>query len=185
MAHAAQELERLRARQEGLEREKRDLEDVRRKQEEYEQGKREMIERFGQSLVKLEKDEAQAERLSELLGATRKRFKNLLDELQAINEQLWPEDQIRDELSKALTVIEDARMEYNKAMSKLDAISADGRKVSAEHPPVIFEEGRFARDVDRSFGYWVKVGFAVSLPLIVVAVAVTAIVLILKSSAVI
>ena len=35
MAHAAQELERLRARQEGLEREKRDLEDVRRKQEEY------------------------------------------------------------------------------------------------------------------------------------------------------
>ena len=63
VATAVHELERLRKRQEDLEREKKELEELRRKQEEYERGKREMSERLSQSLVTLEKDELQAERV--------------------------------------------------------------------------------------------------------------------------
>ncbi len=184
VVHAMQELERLRKRQEDLEREKTDLEDLRRRQDEYERGKREMVERFSQSLVSLEKDELQAERMAELLGATRKRFKTMLAELQAINEELWAEGQIREELNKASTVLEDARMEYNKSMSKLDAVSG-GKKMGGEHQPVVFEEGRPVHEAEKPFGHWVKVGFAVSLPIIVVLVVLTVVFFILRSSALI
>jgi hypothetical protein len=179
---AMQELERLRARQENLEKEKRDLEEIRRKQEEYERGKREMVERFDQSLLTMEKDELQASRLAELMGATRKRFKALLADIQGLNEEVWPEERFRDELNKALTVIEDARMEYNKAMTRIDTLGGAGKTSGIEHPPVIFEEGRFGSETEKTFGHWLKVGFAVSLPLIVVIVAVTALILILHSS---
>lgn len=174
VVNAMQELERLRNRQEDLEQEKRELEEVRRKQEEYERGKRELTERFSQSLVSLEREELQAERLSELLGATRKRFKSLLGEIEALNEESWPEEDFRDEVGKALVILDDARIEYNKAMSKIDAVSGSERRPSGEHAPVIFEEGRVAHEPEKPFGYWLKVGLAASLPLIVVVVALTA-----------
>jgi hypothetical protein len=180
---AMQELERLRTRQENLEKEKRDLEEIRRKQEEYERGRREMVERLNQSLLTLEKDELQASRLAELLGATRKRFKALLTDIQGLNDEAWPEEQFRDELNKALTVIEDARMEYNKSMTRIDTVSGPGKPGVGEHQPVIFEESRFGgSEPEKSFGHWLKVGFAVSLPLIVVIIAVTAFILVLRSS---
>jgi hypothetical protein len=179
---AMQELERLRTRQENLEKEKRDLEEIRRKQEEYERGKREMVERLNQSLLTLEKDELQATRLAELLGATRKRFKALLTDIQGLNDEVWPEDQFRDELNKALTVIEDARMEYNKSMTRIDTLGGPGKPGGGEHQPVIFEESRFHSEPEKSFGHWLKVGFAASLPLIVVIIAVTAFILVLRSS---
>jgi hypothetical protein len=179
---AMQELERLRARQENLEKEKRDLEEIRRKQEEYERGKREMVERFNQSLLTMEKDELQASRFSELMGATRKRFKALLSDIQGLNDEVWPEEQFRDELNKALSVIEEARVEYNKAMARIDTLGLTGKIGGAEHPPVIFEESRFGSETETTFAHWLKVGFAVSLPLIVVMMAITAFILILHFS---
>lgn len=181
VATAMQELELLRTRQESLEREKRELEELRRKQSEYERGKREMLEHFSQSLTSLEKDQTHAERLAELLGATRKRFRTMLEEIQGMTEENWPENQIREELSKSLAILEDARMEYNKAMSKIDAVSGAGKKGPAEHPSGIFEEGRAARDEEKTFGHWLKVGFAVSLPLVTVVTVLTALVLLLHS----
>jgi len=177
VAQAVTELERLRKRQEDLEREKRELEELRRKQEEYERGKREMVERFGQSLVTLEKDELQAERLAELLGQTRKRFREMLNEIQAVNEAIWPEERFGDELNKALTLIEDARMEYNKSMSKVDAIAGGDKKGSGDHQPVVFEN--LPHEEEKPFGFWIKVGFAVSLPVVICLVAITVVVLML------
>jgi DNA repair exonuclease SbcCD ATPase subunit len=179
---AMQELERLRTRQANLEKEKRDLEEIRRKQEEYERGKREMVERFNQSLLTMEKDELQASRLSELLSATRKRFKALLADVQGLNEEVWPEEKFRDELNKAISVIEDARMEYNKAMTRIETLGGAGKTGGAEHQPLIFDEGRLGSEKEKTFGQWLKVGFAVSLPLIVAIIAVTAMILILHSS---
>jgi chromosome segregation ATPase len=166
VVQAAQELERLRKRQETLEREKRDLEEIRRKQEEYERGKRDVIERLGQSLVTMEKDELQAERMAELLNATRKQFKEMLAEVEKLNEALWPEERFGEELTKALALVEDTRMEYNKSLSKIEA--AGGTEVRiASSVSAMGEPPRLNYDEERPFGYWLKVGMAVSLPLIV------------------
>ncbi len=169
MAHAAQELERLRQRQENLEKEKHVLEDMRRRQSEYERAKREMLEHLNHSLISLEKDELNAEKLLELVTTTRKQCRTWLAEIDSIDEELWPEDQFREELGKSLTKVEDVRMEYNKALARIQALGAEEKKVAATHHPIMFEEFR-SDTVERSFGYWLKVGFAVSLPVILTLV---------------
>ena len=179
VAGAMEELEKLRKRQEDLERTRKDLEDLRKKQEDYQRGKQEMMDRLNQSLVTIEKEEIQASRLAELLNATRKRFKAMLGDLQTINEESWPEDGIRDELNKAAALVDDVRMEYNKSVSKIDAVSGEAQPqpgAGAAHPAVIFEEGRrVAEEPEKDFGYWLKVGFAVTLPLVIALLVLAAV----------
>ncbi len=180
VASAMEELEKLRKRQEDLDRQRKDLEDLRKRQEEYERGKQEMLDRLNQSLVSLEKEEIQATRLTELLGATRQSFKVMLTELQVINEETWPADQIRDELNKATTRVDDVRMEYNKAVARIDAISGRDAQAPAAHPSVVFEERHTGLETEQSFLHWVKIGVAVTLPLILVLLALIALVLVVR-----
>lgn len=168
-SRAMQELEMLRKRQEQLEIEKRDLEEFRRKSEEFERGKRDMMAGIRRSLAAIERDELDGQRLLELLEATRNRFKGLLGDLEGIEERGWNESNIREELARALGIIEDARVEYNKSMAKVDAIKS-GQAATKGEPSlssVMFDDGN-ARDLgEKSFVYWVKVGAAFSLPLVV------------------
>jgi DNA repair exonuclease SbcCD ATPase subunit len=169
MAHAAQELERLRQRQENLEKEKHVLEDLRRRQAEYERGKREMLEYLNQSLISLEKDELNAERLLEMVKNTRQKCRGWLADIDAISEENWAEDQFREELGKGLARIEDIRLEYNKALAKIEALSQEEKKMVAAHHPISFDDAHAARPA-KGFVYWLKVGFAVSLPLMLTLV---------------
>ncbi len=181
VAGATEELEKLRQRQEDLDRQRKDLDDLRKKQDDYAHGRREMTDRLTQSLVTIEKEEIAANRLAELLSATRKRFKAMLGDLQAIDEETWSEEAFRTELNKASTLVDDIRLEYNKAVAKMDAIStaapAAGGAPGA-HPAVIFEEGRrHDEEPPRTFSYWLKVGLAVTLPLILTLVALMGIII--------
>jgi len=166
MAMAAQELERLKQRQQNLEREKQHLENLRNRQSEYERGKREMLEHLNQSLISLEKEELNAEKLLEMVTSTRQRCRTWLAELESLDEESWPEEQFREELAKSLAKIEDIRMEYNKALAKIEALSKEEKKATSGYQPVIFDESRQMAMEEKGFGHWLKVGFAVSLPLI-------------------
>ncbi len=183
MATAMQELERLRKRQEDLEREKRELEEMRRKQQDYDAGKREMIGRLNESLIHLEKREMKAEQLCELLGSTRKRFKALQGDIESLSEEAWPEDQVRDELGKALAVLDDARLEYNKAMAKIDAITGDGQASESSQPSVMFEDRRAHDAVEKNFLYWFKAGAAFTLPLMAFLLVISLVYFILNTMA--
>lgn len=169
VAGAIGEIERLRLRQNDLEREKMTLEDLTRKQDAYEQGKREMIDKLEASIVLLEKDETQATRSAELLSVIRGRFKETLDEMTSIDEDKWPGASFQDELNKALAQVDDARKIYRRGLAKIEA-SGWGGAIGGKEPPAIME--RVSRDLDptRSFGFWMKVGMAVSLPVILVSV---------------
>ncbi len=170
VAHTAQELERLRQRQENLEKERKTLEELRKKQADYERGKREIMERLSQSLVSLEKEEVKAEQLLEVLAATRKRFRTWLTNVETLQEETWSEEEFRDELYKALAVVDDTRVDYNKAMAKIEALMGEERKAGMSNQAVIFDESRFAGEEEKTFSYWLKVGVAVSLPVIITLV---------------
>jgi small-conductance mechanosensitive channel len=165
---ALQELERLKKRQEELEQEKRALEDLRRKHDDFDRGKREMTDHLKRSLVGLEREEVEFGRLVEQLGATRKRFKALLSGLEEIKEESWAEEEIREQLNRSLGIIEDTRMEYNKALAKIDAIKGSEKTPSSATPgsnAILFEER--APSEDKPFAFWIKVGLAVSLPVMI------------------
>ena len=163
-----QELEALRKRQEQLELEKRDLEEFRRKSEEFERGKRDVMANIKRSLTAIERDEIETQRIQELLEATRSRFKALLSDIEDLKEQSWSEENIREELARALGVIEDARIEYNKSVAKIDSIKAGKNSgAGSSAAPVLFEDASMSFESEKSFVHWLKLGMAVSLPLII------------------
>lgn len=172
-ARAVQEIELLKKRQEQLELEKRDLEEFKRKSEEFERGKREIIANLRRSLATIDRDDIDAQRLQELLQTIRAKFKTILSDLEQIKEQAWPEGSVREELGRALGVIEDARMEYNKAIAKIEAIKSPKSLLPGEPAapsPLLFEDSTPSLDLDRSFSHWFKMGLGLSAPLILALV---------------
>lgn len=159
------ELERLRSRQEALEHEKSSLEHLRAAQEKYEKGKREMIDHLEQSLVSLEHEEVLLSQRMELLSETEKRFKTLLDEMRGFNEVQWPSDSTgyRENLTQSLAVVENSRKEYNKALARVD-ILRENRNGMPEGQTLLYDNMAKMSMPQRSFGDWMKLGFAVSWP---------------------
>lgn len=173
VAQAMEELELLRTRQEDLEREKQSLELLRRKQQEYEEGKRDLVSHLNKSLVRLEKEELSAQNLTEILGATRISFRKLLGEVEGIDDESWSDESVREELDKALTRIEQVRIEYNKALSRVDSATDESGFSAEDHRSLTLDAQDRSPSAGHGFGYWLKVGFAVSLPLLVVIALLT------------
>lgn len=165
-ARTAEELERLRRQSEALEREKRDLEERRRKQDDYEKGKQELLDGLNQSLVTLERDEIKTQQLAELLQSVRQRFRGLLTEISEINENDWPADQVREHLGTALVRVDDARMEYNKAMARVKSVMSTAEPGEAAGP-LLLTPPAVIRNEAQPFLESLKTGLAFTLPLLV------------------
>ncbi len=160
-AEAVKEMESIRRRAEELERERRGVEEDTRQLDRFEQSRREVSERLAQALVMLEKHELQAIRLAELYAGTKHRFKELRDEIAAIKDGDWEDARIREEVNRALVVIDDARKEYGKAMARIEAAES-GAPGGGELGVVA--AGGVGPAEPHDFRYWVKTGFAFFLP---------------------
>ena len=166
MVDKSEELNRLRARQEELERERRMLEEMRHKQEAFDAGRRELKDRLNESLARMEKDRLQAERFSQLLDETRRMFRERLDEILAVKEDEWDDDNLIDELNKSLVLLENVRADYNKAMAKIDAVQPHAPVGAAKAVrPLTFSESGGEEEPARDFRYWLLAGFGFTLPL--------------------
>ena len=169
-AVTAEELEKLRRKEEELQRQKRELEEARRKHDDYIKGKDELMARLGQSLVVIERHEIRAEQTAQLLKQTRLRFRELLETLRSLQDEAWTENEMRERLTEALAMIEDARMEYNKSTARIEAFL--GEDEPGENRPVIFDEtGLDEPGEGRTFLDWLRIGFAFSLPLVLTVLA--------------
>ncbi len=166
MVDKVQELDRLRARQDELERERRLLEEMRQKQEAFDTGRRELKSCLGESLVRMEKERLRAERLTQLLDETRRLFRERLDEVSALNEDSWDDENLLNELNQSLGLLENVRSDFNKAMAKIEAVQPGEGGPSVR--PAVFEEAS-AETVGgaRGFSYWLRAGLAFTLPLMV------------------
>ncbi len=163
LQQSREQLAALRRQQEELERQKGELEDLRRKQDEYARGKARMIEQLNRGLVLLEREQRQAEAGVELCNSTRQAFRNCLDQLHAIHDEQWTNENLRAELSRALGVVENASQEHNRACAKLPCMTAKDSEVAATSVAGnagALPAGEFIR--------YVKIGVAVSLPVIIV-----------------
>lgn len=171
MVDKTQELDRLRARQEELEKERRTLEEMRKKQEAFDAGRRELKSRLDESLARMEKDQFQAERLAQLLDETRHVFRDRLDEVSALSEEQWTDENLLDELNKALALLENVRSDYNKALAKIEAIHPQAPAGSAPARPLTFAGAPgMAPERAQGFGVWLRAGLAFTLPLMALIV---------------
>ncbi len=168
VASAKVEIERLRRRQGDLEREKQSLEDLMDKQDQYDRGKQEMLSRLTESLVSLEKLEENAARQTEVFSALRARFGEYIAELQGLNDATWSDEAFREELSKAVARIDAIRREFAKGQAAVEAVGGPVKLFDENRPRTELSEGE--DESSRGFLAWIKIGFAVSAPLIITIV---------------
>jgi predicted RNase H-like nuclease (RuvC/YqgF family) len=160
---AQEQLLQLKRQQEQIEKQKRELEELSRKQEDLEKGRGDMMEKLTRSLVVIERETYEAEKRVEQLRSTSTTFAQHLDFLERINPKGWSNTDLHKELSKALSAVDDARAEYSKSLTKINAKS-DGEVIS---PSSTTEESYFPATDDSNFMVWLKRGFAFTLPLLI------------------
>jgi len=159
------ELAELKRRSEQIERDKQRLEELSRRQEELEVGKTEMIDRLTRSMGIIQRETQDAEKRLDQLNTFHEAFIDHLRSLESINPKAWVGLDLAKELSKALSIVDDARAEYNRAAPRLSSETEEA------HEPATGEyEEYYAGGADKSFFYWLKAGFAFTLPILVISI---------------
>ncbi len=168
VADTHQKLAELKRAQEELERERSALEETRRRQMEFQTGRQEIIHNLTRGLGLLEESEFTARRDAEQMAKTIAEFRDVLTKVEAVREETWTKDNFSVELTRALTAVENARMEWNTARLKFPLLTGEkapsatpGEAPAAETIPVS----------NRSFGELCKLGLALTWPLVLVALA--------------
>ena len=158
---AQEQLLQLKRQQEQIEKQKRELEELSRRQEELERGRAEMTDKLTRSLVVLEREAYDTQRKLEQVRATRESFGEHLQHLEAIDPKSWNPAELHKELSRALSTVDDARAEFSQQRSRLQATAGNE---SGELPEVTTDG---MPGGGKSFGYWMQIGLALTLPLII------------------
>ena len=168
VVEAQQKLVELKRAQEELERERAGLEELRRRQNEFTTGRQEIIQQLTRGLGLLEEAEFAARRDAEQMVKTLDDFRAALAKVQAIHDETWTKDNFPIELTRALTTIENARMEWNSARLKISALAGETKNAAAP-----LEKNSAAAPApalaELSFGRLCMVGFAFNWPLLLVA----------------
>lgn len=158
------ELESLKQKQEEIEREKSRLEELKRRQDSLEQGRSDMLDKLTRALVVVQRETEESQKRVEQMHAIYASFNQHLRQLEDINARSWNPQDLPRELSKALSSVEDARAEYIKSQAKLAV------DTSSEMSPSSLLESDYPVEEEHSFIYWLRSGFAFTLPLQVIAV---------------
>jgi hypothetical protein len=166
VVEAQQKLAELKHAQEDLERERAALEELRRRQTEFQTGRQEMIHHLTRGLGLLEEAEFNARRDAEQMVKTVADFRDALDKIQAIHDETWTKDNFSIELTRGLTTIENARMEWNAARLKYSVLEGEAKGASEAEAAPSPAVSPFA---SLSVGELCKIGFAMTWPLALVA----------------
>src|SRR5256884_4267770 len=113
-----QRLMELKRAQEELERERAALEEARRRRAEFQTGREEMLQSLTRGVGFLEEAEFNARRDAEQMARTLGALRDALTKVQSIHEQTWTQENYNVEVTRALTIIDNGRMEWNAARLK-------------------------------------------------------------------
>ena len=168
-----QKLAELRRIQDELERERAGLEETRRRQMEFQNGRQETIQNLTRGVGLLEEAEFNSRRDAEQMAKALADMREALAKVESTNESGWTKENFGTELTRALTVIENARMEWNTARLKFAILSGAVREAAAR--PAVSANHSQAVLANKSFGELCKLGLALTWPLAVVALAALAV----------
>ena len=168
VADTQQKLMELKRAQEELERERSALEETRRRQLEFQTGRQEMIHNLTRGLGLLEEAEFTARRDAEQMAKTIADFRDALTKIEAVREETWTKDNFNVELTRALTAVENGRMEWNTARLKFPVLTGEKATATAPGEPAATEAFPVS---NRSFGELCKLGLALTWPLALIALA--------------
>jgi hypothetical protein len=166
VVEAQQKLAELKHAQQELERERSTLEELRRRQLEFQNGRQEIMQNLTRGLGLLEEANFNARRETEQMNKTIADFREAISKVETIHDETWTKENFNVELTRALTAVENARMEWNAARLKVPALAGE----SAKQPEVKQAPAPAALPLAHlSFGQLCKIGLALTWPLLLVA----------------
>jgi hypothetical protein len=169
VAEAQQKLAELKRAQEELERQRAALEETRRRQIEFQTGRQEMIHNLTRGLGLLVEAEFSARRDAEQMAKALVDLRDALSKIEAANEEAWTKDNLSTELTRALTALENARMEWNGARLKFPILSGSAQDAGTGRPAAASPLSSLL--ATRGFGELCRLGLALTWPLAAVALA--------------
>lgn len=142
------------------------------RRDEFRKSQRDVITRLTGFLARVPEDERQCEEQLRKLRDSKASLEKLLEEVNQLDDANWSDDDVSSELGKAMRVVENARLECIRSAAKLEPTkSSEIREttgtLTATRPPDWTTLG---------FGEWLKIGFAVSFPLIITIAAAAAVI---------
>lgn len=166
----------LKRQQEELERERAQLEELRRRRLEYQTGREEMTHHLTRGVALLEEAEFAARREAEQMAKSLAELREAQAKVSALNDEHWIKENENIELTRALTTIENARLEWNSARLKWTVLDkalqsnedGSGESGAGKVPNAFFPT--------QNFGQLCRLGFALTWP---IALAVLIVVLVL------
>jgi len=164
-----QELTRLKRMQEELERERNEIEEERKRRTELATGREELVQHLTRGIGLLQEAELSSGRTAEQLAMTVTDLQGSLAKVNGIDEAEWTEENCSVELTKALTTIENARMEWNSARLKWPVLDGEAEPAPAVGQPQVAERSGFEQ-----YNFWQlsRLGLAFTWPLVVVGIAI-------------
>jgi hypothetical protein len=163
VVEAQQKLTELKRAQEELERERSSLEELRRRQSEFQTGRQEIIQNLTRGIGLLEEAEFAARRDAEQMAKTIADFRAVLTKVQAVRDEAWTHENLTVELTRGLTAVENARMEWNSARMKLPVLAGEA---ATKAGPLAPKPSGPATLAALPFGDLCKIGLAFTLPLV-------------------
>ncbi len=176
LAKKQQELAAIIREKEEKEWERAALEETRRRQMEFHSGREETIQNLTRGVGLLEEAEFSTRRDAEQMAKALVDLRDALAKVQAIHEDAWTKDNFSTELTRALTAVENARMEWNAARLKFPVLSNPAQEDGA------IASGAAATPSSllaaHSFRELCRLGLALTWPLAVVALLALAVFLV-------
>lgn len=165
---AKEQIAKLRKQQADLEREKAELEDLEHRQEEWYRGKKELSDALVKALAVLENEESEVTRRAVLVRDARENFAKTLEQLAGIREDRWTPVTLKDDLNRALILLQRGRTELSEAKARIPPL--EGRPRDEEGPEAeAGEDGIAARSSSLRAGELLRIGFWLALPAAVMA----------------
>jgi hypothetical protein len=127
-------LAELKREQSEIERERTAVEETRRRQMEFTTGREELIRDLSRGIQLLEEKAFATRRDAEQMAQSLVDLKDGLGKLQAIQESTWARENLSAELSRAMGLVDHARMEWNSARLKYSFLSTSPEAVPGASP---------------------------------------------------
>ena len=173
MQHKLAELKRA---QQELERERSGLEELRRRQMEFCTSREEMVQNLTRGVGLLEEAEFAARRDAEQMAKSLIELREALVKLEGIHEESWTKDNLNAELTRALTTVENARMEWNGARLKFTVLNGEAAQQAAV--PNTAEAPAQAMLRPESYAEMCKLGLALTWPVALVGLIILVVLLV-------
>lgn len=178
LKEANYEMIKLRQREADIQKQITNLEETERRQAEYHASREEMEKALTRGITILNEETIQAKRNAKQLEDTLQTFSEMLDKIKYLNHDAWTEKEYSSELTKALSLLENARMEWNSARIRISSLDETKNATESQNSDKLSAISSYFEEVNNlSFSQIFKLGIILQWPILLSALLIFSLIL--------